>query len=79
MTLYIGAGEHMHGHAHHGCRSTVELTRSSNWALATTAALSMHADEPMLPFTMAGTLGSPGRHLDPTTALVEAWRCFCLL
>ena len=56
----------------------MELTRSSNWALATTTALSMHADEPTPPFTVIGTLGSPGCHLDPTTALAEAWRRFCL-
>ena len=56
----------------------MELTRSSNWALATTAALSMHADEPTPPFTMAETLESPSHHLDPTTALAEAWRCLCL-
>ena len=34
----------------------MELTRSSNWALATTAALSMHTDEPTPPITVAGTL-----------------------
>ena len=45
----------------------------------TTTALSMHTDGPMPPFTVAGTLGSPSRHLDPTTALAEAWRRFCLL
>ena len=30
MTLYIRVGAHMHGHAHCGHRSTMELTRSSN-------------------------------------------------
>ena len=56
----------------------MELTRSSNWALATTTALSMHVDEPTPPFTVAGTLGSPSRHLDPTAALAEAWESYCL-
>ena len=41
-------------HAHHGRRSTVELTHSSNWALAITVALSRHADEPTPPFTVLG-------------------------
>ena len=50
----------------------MELTRSSNWTLVTTTALSMHADGPMPPFTMAETLGGLSHHLDPTTALAKA-------
>ena len=56
----------------------MELTRSSNWALATTTALSMHADEPMPPFTVARALGSPSHRPDPTIAVAMAWVSYCL-
>ena len=56
----------------------MELTCFSNWTLVTTTTPSMHADGPMPPFTMAGTLGSPSRHLDPTAAVAEAWGSYCL-
>ena len=56
----------------------MELTRSSNWALATTAALSMDADKPTLPFTAARALGSPSRHPDPTVTVAMAWGSYYL-
>ena len=56
----------------------MKLTHSSNWALATTAALSMHADEPMPPFTAARALGSPSRCPNPTVAVAMAWGNYCL-
>ena len=137
MTLYIGEGAHMHGHAHHGQEHTqgettaltlaeeeahrsptlphrtsserhrlcfapttmARATRSTRSSFNTTtmaveAPWSSHAPPtglslPLQPCPcsstnprhrspLAGTLGSPSRHLDPTTALTEAWRCFCL-
>ena len=56
----------------------MELTRSSNSALATTIALTEHADEPMPPFTVARALGSPSRHPDPTVIVAMAWGSYCL-
>ena len=56
----------------------MELTRSSSWALATTAVLSMHADEPTPPFTAAKALGSPSRLLDPTVTVAMTWGSYCL-